>query len=231
MKLNPIVVGLCFLVSSSSAFASGAYLEISGGPKYTLSNPAILGTGGAMDGQEVKNREGLGYEAYGTFGYAMWDKFLIGFTYYHLVLPEKQEGTATSGSVDQNLTRDQYGPTLGLLAGGFRLTFTGLVGGKRTITYKTVDPVDVGGTISDTKWEDKVGLGYQITAGYAFHLGPRVLLGPSLVYRRVNYKTQTKTQTITPDPGYTPETYTDKAYSTRPIEGSLTPMLTFVFKL
>jgi hypothetical protein len=223
-RMSLLGAGVFLLASPSEA---GVFIDVSGTPIINKSNRSIYpDRGGSFDSAvAVSTESGIGYDLRTTGGFAIWDKLLIGATVNFASSPLKRDAIEGGAeALDKNTKTSEWGPTLGYLNGGFRLFATALVLGKK-ITQEKRTASD--GTVNqDAEYNDKLGLGYQITLGYAFSIGKRFRLGPSLIYRQVNYRSESATDSA--DPSNPLKNY-DQAYATRWTEGSITPMVSLSF--
>jgi hypothetical protein len=167
----------------------------------------------------VPTESGWGFDTRTTLGYAFWDTLLVGLTYnyYHLktARPNVPGGTP---QLDETTTHDEFGPTIGYVQSGWRALLTVFVGGKKI--KKTVYS---GTEESNVTLTNKSISGFQLTAGYAFHLFSSIEIGPSLVYRSVSYSKQSNENALNSGLSYTDTTLYSKAS-----ESTLSPMISVV---
>lgn len=214
-------------IISTSAFAQGrggggggpshVYFEETFFPVYVNKND----TTSVTESPGVATETGLGYDARTTLGYAFNGSLLVGFTYNMYRLTTKRANVEGGDSgFEQTTSRSEYGPTLGYLNGGFRLLGTVFLGGSQQIDTRNFDAVETTGdvTIKNTELQ-----GFQLTTGYSFRVFSSTEIGPSLVYRSVNYKTQSKTNRLN-----TAENYEGTPLFSKANDATLSAMLSLI---
>ncbi|OFZ19995.1 MAG: hypothetical protein A2X94_11570 [Bdellovibrionales bacterium GWB1_55_8] len=229
-KLNLTVTAslLMMALGGHSASAETFYLQVSGAPLLNVSNKSVSNGGGSFTPPAVLEESGLGYDFRGTIGPVFWNKLLIGFGFNSSSISSGRDAVdGGASSIDAMTKAMSYGPAIGFLSGGFHIIGTGIVAGKQEITDRRVA---FDGTVEgDFTWKNQVGLGYQIDIGYSIALSRAVKIGPSLVYRKLNYKRQSFSNTSPlADPSFD---YTDQWFDTRAVEGSLTPLISVIIAL
>src|SRR5206468_3514652 len=107
---------------------------------------------------------------------------------YHLNTKRPNVEGGDSG-LDETTSKSEFGPTLGYLNGGWRVLLTMFMSGTQEVATKNTDSSGVTGDVSIKNTDVS---GFQVTTGYTFNLFSDTQIGPSLVYRSVSYKKQTK---------------------------------------
>jgi hypothetical protein len=164
---------------------SNYYVEISLLP--TLSSVAdTTDQTPATVGVEPLNKSG--FDTRNTLAYVFQGKYLVGLNYDLFTLSEKQNPGADGQ--DNNTSMNMMGPTLGMLMGNWRVTFTYYTSGSRTrdVYNYLADgstAVDITTTFSDMS-------GYQLMFGYAFPFKNWFELGAAIAYKNVEFKKQGK---------------------------------------
>jgi hypothetical protein len=215
-------VCLVFLAAFTLPQSAQAWIDLSVTPLYGESNDTVHAGGGNFPGEgAVSTTTKTGYDLRTTLGFVLLNHILIGGSLNTSASTASRPGLgATDTEKNVKESRMEYGPTLGLVYDGFHFSFTYLMAGKRTqniLLKDTAGAVTYNGDLTD-----KDGVGYQAKIGYAFHVTQSFLLGPTLVYRQVTYSKQDYKNNIGSG------SYDDKAYETKPVEGSLTPFLSAV---
>lgn len=229
------VLTLCLVLSASLASAQSGggggremgrhgrgsiYFEATFAPVMKADNS---GSGSADGGRTstVNLNSTNGMDLRGTLGMFLGEHLMIGFSYNQYSDSTKRDATSTTASSEQKTNKTEYGPTLGLVSGGFRLLGTYLLAGEKKYAYKSVD--DANAVQNDQNYTDSKGAGVQVTLGYSWILSSWFELGPSLVYRDMSYANQTFVNAVTPS-----DNYTDAALASKAHETSLTPMISMI---
>jgi hypothetical protein len=219
-------MGLFTALAAPSAFANGAYLEITGYPIYRQDNNSS-GLGGGFDGADVASSSAFSYDLRNTLGYTFGDRWLVGFSYNFSNSPSKYAATPSSLSLEQTYKSNQWGVSLGYVppgTSGFRLIGTYFFAGKKS--YSRFEADSAGAVSTDYELENKLGSGWQVTLGYSFALGSVVSIGPTLVYRVLSFKSQTQVNRQDPLANYT-----DREFSTKAIDNGLLPMISIIIRI
>lgn len=160
-----------------------------------------------------------GIDARTTLGFLLPQGVLVGWSYnYYNSTSSRPAVAGGSESLAETISRSEHGPTLGYVNSGWRFLMTYFLSGtqSRDTLNKDSDGVTTGNVVIS-----QAGMnGYQVSAGYTFAIGNVFQVGPSLVYRSVNYTTQEKTNRLNAS-----ETYTSTTLSKIKTETSLSPML------
>jgi hypothetical protein len=199
-----------------------AWIDLSLTPIYGQTNDAIHPGGGSFPGEgAVGTTTKTGYDVRATLGLVLLNHVLIGGSINTSSESANRPATGTTDpAASSKENRMEYGPTLGLVYDGFHVSFTYLMAGQRTQSAVLKDTA--GATTYNGDLVDKDGTGYQVKLGYAFHVTQSFLLGPTLVYRQMTYAKQDYTNNIGAG------SYSDKAYDSKPIEGSVAPFISAV---
>jgi hypothetical protein len=215
------------LLSAPAALAGGAYLEVTGYPVYRQDNNSSGPIGGGFDGDTISSDSSFSYDLRNTLGYVFGSNWLLGASFNYANAPRKYDATATIPSLERTIKDTQWGVSVGYLPSGpagFRFIATYFFAGKKT--YKDYQAQSDGTVLSDQELENKLGSGYQFTLGYSFALSSWLSIGPTLVYRRLDYKSQSLTNNLTPALNYT-----DREFSTKAIDGNLLPMISLIIRI
>ena len=219
-KITPgswgMLLSLATVVLAQDAHAFGFYFEEMLTPNYThnVTGNFALPANAPANGLGVDTRTTLGFK----LGY-----FLIGGTLNYSTL--SIQANAVSGganSVDSKQTTFAVGPTLGVAAGGFRFSLTAFPLGFSNTALQS--RTFAGTLVINQENKDKLHYGFQGSVGYFFSLGAGFMLGPSLTYAVGVYKSRTFTNALAPATNFT-----DRKFSTRRIDGALTPMITLTW--
>jgi hypothetical protein len=223
-----IVAGsLAWLAGVSQAHAAGMetrglylHFETSFIPVYTKTNdPGRTGSGLDVP-PPVATSTTLGIDTRNSLGVVLWEKIFLGGTFNYRTDSTKRDAVeGGNDSANDSFSSWDSGPTFGVVLGNFRLMFTALALGHRKTHARGSDAA--GTSTIDISRDDKLGLGWQLLAGYAFPLTGSLRIGPTLVYRQVNYRSSTLTDGLN-----AANNSTDVGYFTRPTDGSLQPMVT-----
>ncbi|MBX3023160.1 MAG: hypothetical protein KF799_15910 [Bdellovibrionales bacterium] len=217
-----LISGHTFAQTRSSAGSGGDkgfYLEETFFPVYVNKND----TRSVTTSPGVATESGLGYDFRTTIGYTFFGQALLGFTYNLYALNTKRAYVSGGDSgLDETTSRSEYGPTIGYLHGGFRFLATLFLSGSQTVATKNADNTGITGDISI---KTKEMSGFQITAGYTFGMFSNVEVGPSLVYRTVSYKKQSKTNNLNAS-----ENYSDASLFSKAQDATLSPMVTLLIR-
>ncbi|MCM2324574.1 MAG: hypothetical protein NDJ90_15045 [Oligoflexia bacterium] len=214
-------VALLSVLWSAGAFASawGPYVEMTAYPAYTESNNRTSPMGGSMDGSEIKPDTGFSYDLRNTLGVKPVEWLVIGGSFNYASSPMKRNASATVEARTLKRSNQEWGATLGFLMGNWRLMGTYLFSGAKKYSDYAVE---MNGTVlSDERYENSLKYGYQFVLGYSFRLSRVFQIGPTLVFRKAVYDSQTKTNNLDHLADYT-----DQKFTTRPLESNLLPMVT-----
>lgn len=171
----------------------------------------------------VAPETGLGFDFRTTLGWAFWNQMLVGFTYNMYTLNTKRAAVSGGDSgLNESTSRSEFGPTLGYLNGGWRVLFTYFISGQSEVATKNHDDT---GTVGDVTIKNSEMTGFQFTAGYSFNVLDNLQIGPTLVYRSVSYKKQSKVNALN-----SIENYTDAPLYTKYQDSTLNPMLSIVVR-
>ncbi|MCM2278935.1 MAG: hypothetical protein NDJ89_12740 [Oligoflexia bacterium] len=212
------------LLGASAAQASqwGPYFEVTAYPVNRESNTGALGDmGGSFDGNAVNTESGFSFDLRNTLGVKPIEWLLIGGTYNYGNSPLKRDATDATPSLESSVKNWEAGPTLGFFLGNWRIVGSYLLAGKKTYTTKATNAD--GSLASDEETVNKLKSGYMITVGYSFSLSANLKIGPTLSYRMLKYKSQSKSNALDGDPSVN---YTDREFSTPSVDGKLLPMVT-----
>jgi len=195
------------------------YLEGAFLPVFTEKNDSIYPHGGSFPGDGDPGKENTtGIDARGTIGYAFGGRWLIGFS-YNAYRTSSERGGYANLSASNSIT--EYGPSIGFLYGGWKLIGTYIMSSE----WKTTAKINQGGLESDQTLTSKEGTGFAINFGYNITLKPWLQLGPSLIYRNVEYaKVSLEDRT---NPG---NSYTDRDYSVKAARSSLQPYFSVIVR-
>lgn len=164
----------------------------------------------------------IGADLRTTIGYTINDWLLVGGTVNFQTVSDSRDATTADDALDQSRTRFGWGPSVGLMKGGFIGALTYLASVKQTIDTKETDTAGTVQTDQETVFSD--GSGIQLAAAYGFQISKQLLLGPSLVYRNVSYKHLKVTDRLTPANNL------DQDFTTKRSESSITPMINLTYK-
>ncbi|MCM2324633.1 MAG: hypothetical protein NDJ90_15340 [Oligoflexia bacterium] len=159
----------------------------------------------------VADASGHDHEFLGTAGWTLLGGALIGATVNFNTASMELENATTPAK--QTLSGNQIGPAIGFVGQGFHVIGTYVVTGSRT------EETTLGSATEKTK--DKDASGYQLDVGYGFGIGPALKIGPSLVYRSIEFKKRSFTNSADPT-----ENYTDRDLATKAKLSGLTAMIT-----
>lgn len=167
----------------------------------------------------VNEALGLGVDARTTFGYAFDGTWILGLTYNHYQLKTTRDFRPYGvDGVIQTATHDEWGPTVGATLNGWRAMVTYFISGAQRVATRGRSYY---GTSSDLTIKNKKLDGWQLTLSYTFRLTTRFEVGPSLVYRAIRYRAQSRRNAF-----YPPDGYDDVDLFTAQRAAALTPMLT-----
>lgn len=214
-----LLFGVLFLLSSVGTAKAGVYLESTFLPSYSQSNTGIGALGGSFDTATVNPESGFSYDLRNTLGWVFGPHFLVGFSYNYANSPLKRSATADATSLDRKTTNSEFGPTVGYFSGNLRFMVTYIMAGskKRTETQVMSD----GTKAADYTMENKGASGYQIAVGYSFPISKTLKIGPTLIYRSVQYSKQSLSNALDPS-----SNYSDRSFATKATESNLLPMIT-----
>jgi hypothetical protein len=227
MKSRINILGSLSLLVTVILFSSNSsaqvYFEETFLPVYISENTAQYRLGGSDTGS-IPTQSGFGYDLRTTLGYTFWDQMIVGLTYQYYKTNSTRPLTDAANSVDETYGKNEWGPTIGYVTGGWRLMFTYFIDAKRTYDskgtdYVTGDPA-FGEDLSETR---SSGTGYQLTIGYSFAISTNFQIGPSLVYRSVSYGTGSRTNRLDPL-----DSFEDRTFVTKAIDAGLSPMISLL---
>jgi hypothetical protein len=163
-----------------------------------------------------------GIDSRTTLGFVFSPQILVGMTYnYYSSTTNRVAVSGGSDSLQESISKTEYGPTVGYLYNGWRFLATYFLKGtqaKETIN-KGTDGTQNGNTLvtqNDLK-------GFQAVIGYTYAFNNYFSLGSSVIYRSVTYATQERINRLNPND--TSESYGATTLFTAKAESSLTPML------
>jgi hypothetical protein len=208
--------------SSASGGPGGFYLEGSFAPVLKDQNDSIrFGEGGgsfAGEGQ-VSTAHTLGYDLRSTLGYVFGNVFLVGISYDTYSTNTKRDAVKDGDNGKDSKTMvDEYGPTIGFLHGGWRLSLTYLLSSTYKYTDKQTD--STGATTSDIDVTLSKATGYLINLGYSIAVTNWLEVGPSLIYRTVTYSNETRKNALDSSSG---ETFTDRSFDVKATQTNWSP--------
>ncbi len=223
LLLNAIVfAGVALSQSEASARSRDVgnfYLEGSFIPVWQTHNQYWSPAGGALPGEADPGRESVaGLDARAILGYAIHGRWLIGFSYNMYTANTNRNGHEPK---EGSTTITEYGPSLGVLFGGWKLIATYVMSSewKYSMKYKNSSGI----LVSDQTYTNKEGSGFLINFGYNFTLKPWLQIGPSLIYRSVEYAKGSLEDRTNPS-----NSYTDQTFSTKPLQAELQPYFSIV---
>lgn len=207
--------------SSSSKGHGTVFLDLTFAPVMKSDNSGMENGDGARS-KNINLNATSGSDLRGTLGFFLGEHILVGATYNSYSDSVKRDATTDYNSSEQHTTKTEYGPTLGFVNGGFRLVGTYFMSGTKKYTYKAYDSANA--VQNDSNYEDTNATGFQVTLGYSWILSSWFEIGPSLVYRTMNYSKQsyTNAQDAT-------QNYKDASLQTKAQESSLSPMISTIF--
>jgi len=222
-----LITSLAFalLAEATPALAGGVYLELTGTPVYKKSDRQTSNNtlGGDFDGNTIKPASGLGYDVRGTLGYVFGKLFLLGANINSANQPLKSDAVPPAQGYNNFDKNFEWGPAAGLVWNNFHLIGTYFVNGNRQYQIQNVSGDETPAAI-DVYFEQKLKSGgFQLNFGYVAKLSSVFGLGVSLVYKSVTYKSETRVNRLDET-----QNYTDKLFTSRPVEVSLTPLLALV---
>jgi hypothetical protein len=199
------------------------YLELSGAPTFNKTNTYETSiVGGSTDHGDLTSDSGVGYIFRGTLGYLLGGHILLGATYDLSNAPSKRDASSTQNSVDSSNKFTEWGPSVGIVGGGFHLTGTYFLSGSQT--YNDTES-DASGALQVNETEKNTGgKGFLINIGYTFEVTRNFAFGPSLLYRHMTYSHQQNINYITP------ALNTDQDLETKAVDAEIEPVITLVFK-
>lgn len=223
LLLNAITL-ICVTLSRSEAFArrgeaGNFYLEGAFLPVWTTHNQYWSPSGGAMPGEADPGKESVtGYDARAILGYAFGGRFLVGFSYNMYSAATKRDGIEPK---EGSTTITEYGPALGFLYGGWKFIASYVMASEWKYTMKYQN--STGTTVADQTYTNKEGSGFLVNFGYNITIKPWLQLGPSLIYRSVEYSKGSLEDRLNPG-----NSYTDQSFSTKPIQSELQPYFSII---
>lgn len=223
------------LLCAPSALAYGrsgerdhVFIDVSGLPiiDNTLNGNDFGGGGSAQYPASQQNNNG--FEATATAGFLLWSHFLVGATYDSSYLNNLYSSpvAGSSGISGQTLTyrTQEWGPTLGVVFGGFYVDGTYFISGSKQTSFLQTSPTN--GSILGDQWYNNTGVrGYLLSIGYSFEVVRHIYVGPKLAYRNISYSTQGMTDYVTSS-----NSYGATKLATRDQDSELEPMLSLQFR-
>lgn len=215
-----LVTGFSFAAISPAVYAADLFISESLRPIYSVSREGDFGA-------DTETQTTIGLDSRFNGGWR-FGKFFAGATVnllYQGTDMDPLAGPPAVPGIDQNTKRFEVGPTLGYVNGGFEFLATYLPYSVKVVSFREFE---TDGTVNDNfETTDYSRSGYQLAVGYTFSFGRSARgggfrVGPSLVYRRVAYRSQTLDDQLDPN-----RNYTRQAYQSEPVESSIQPMLTF----
>lgn len=172
----------------------------------------------------VATETGLGFDTHTTIGYMFFgDSLVVGLSYNYYRLTTKRANVPGGDSGLNETTVDwQFGPSVGWLYGGFRALVMFYVSGNKNVHTINFDQT---GNTGDIAINNDGISGFQLTLGYTFQLWGDVEIGPTLLYKSLTYKKQSKTNVFTPA-----ENYPDSSLYSPHIDHEVEPMVTLLCK-
>lgn len=176
------------------------------------------------DTTQVATESGVGADFRTTLGYTFTSQLIVGLTYNMYSLTTTR--AAVSGGSDglsEKTSKSEYGPTLGYNFGNFRMLLTYFLSATKQLDRKNVDSTEA--TTGDVTIKNSEGSGFQLSMGYSFRFGSSFDIGPSLVYRNVSYKKQSKVNRLS-----SAEDYAETDLASAALDSGLTPMISMQFR-
>lgn len=200
------------------------YIDLSLAPVMRDQNDSIRFNegGGSFAGEgSVSTAKTFGYDLKTTAAYAFNSTWLAGLS-YNLYSTSTSRSAVAGGdsSKDSTTSINEYGPTFGALWSGWHFTFTYIFASE--FKYKDKQTDASGTTTSDITATLKDGSGFIFNFGYSFDLTDWLQIGPSLIYRKVSYKKESRVNALD---GSAAETFSDRPFSDKAVQGSLSPFL------
>ena len=213
---------LCSLFVAQMADAK-VYIEMTGFPGYSNQNTQETpNAGGSTDGVALNNNSGFSYDLRTTVGYVFNDQFLVGFNYNYANSPTSATATASSASLDNFTKFREYGVCAGYFLGKFRVIGSYLWGG--VMNYQDKEIQADGTPLVNYAYQNNGGTGYQLIAGYDIPITKNIKIGPTFVYRKITYTSQSKSDSVGGS-GYPNTSFTTKATFS-----SVTPMVSLMLE-
>lgn len=223
MRITYFLFCLSVLTVGSKA-AAGAYFDLSFLPKYVERNDAssVIDAGGSLD-QDIPTESGWGFDVSTTAGYTFANHYFVGLTYGYYSLKTSRDFTADFEGLEHEVSRNEWGPTLGLMMGRWRFLGTYFVSGTKTVRDALTD-IGSATLSTDTTTKNLDVSGFQLSLGYGVAFG-KWEIGPTLVYRSVSYSKQTLEVDVGASTPYEKQTLQTKAK-----DGEFKPMVTLLFR-
>lgn len=197
------------------------YFEETFFPIYVKNNNADAAAGGSTT-NKVSTESGLGTDFRTTMGYVFNNMFVFGLTYNAYNISTSRAATTDSEGKYTETSRNELGPTLGFLWRGWRFAFTYFFQADKKAREKYT--LNDGSTSTDNTWKNTSGSGFQFAVSYGVSLGSGFEIGPSLVYRSMTYKKQSRIDAAGSG------SYGETQLLTEGVDGDLSPMVTVSYK-
>jgi hypothetical protein len=217
--ISPIVFVQNALAGESKASAkgpSGFFFDETFFPKLTDSNDT-----GSFPDSRVASETGFGLDSRTTIGYILDGAWFFGGTYntYSISTSRSNVSGGDSGR-NEKFQNTQMGPTIGWVTGNLRFMGTYFISGEKVDDVKDSDDT---GLIGHTKITNKDVTGMQLLVGYAFPITSNFSIGPSIIYRTLQYRKQAKINYLSPA-----EDYSSKKLYTANTESNLDMMFSLM---
>lgn len=220
------LLGAVFLYAlPASAFGRSSdrnnhiFLDASGMPVVDNTLNGYNFGGGSADSNPASPLNNQGYETSFTGGIMLWSHLLVGATYDMSYIANKTGQTSAVPGQDLTYRSAEWGPTLGMVFGGFYVDGTYFISGSKKTGV--VNTSSLNGSIINDQWFNNTGAsGYLLAIGYSFQVIRHVYIGPKLAYRNITYSTQSMTDNITAS-----NSYNATKLATRDQDSDIEPML------
>lgn len=195
-------------------YVEGAFL-----PVLESDNQYVRVGGGAFPGDDDPGKHSIsGLDAKGTIGYAINGHWLIGFSYNAYRSTTERSGVS---KLNASTSISEYGPSVGVLYGGWKLIATYILASE----WRSDIKINEFGNELDQTYINKDGKGFLINFGYNITLRPWLQLGPSLIYRSVEYSKGSLEDRTNPG-----NSYSDREFSVKAIQSGLKPYFSVIIR-
>lgn len=201
---------------------SQLYLEETFFPVYVKKNDLKKEIGGSV-GEAIPSESGIGYDFRTTIGYTFTNGIILALTYNLFNVKSSQPQVDDEDSRERELSKNELGPTIGYTLGAWRFLFTYFLTAEKSLKDKAV--LFDGTPSTDETYTNHDGKGIQLTVNYSLNLGGGFEIGPSLIYRSIEYSKQSlevRNGASTP--------YSKVTLATPAIDAELKPMVTVVYR-
>lgn len=214
-----LFVGLSSRSEAAPSEIGNFYFETAFLPVWSNSNNYYGPQGGAFAGEANPGTDtDLGLDSKLIAGYAFSGRWFLGGSYNLLTVRSKREGGEAKSGITHHT---EYGPAVGFLYGGWKLIASYIFNSEWNYEMKYTDAA--GNAISDLSYKNTDGSGFYVNFGYGFQLSSSTFIGPSLIYRRVQYSKSSLEDRVDPS-----NSYQGREFSTKAIQSDLQPYVSIV---